>query len=128
MSIDFLGLFFGNDHLKRLEKAREDPSLFPEIARDVFRKPEVFTKAIVKHAPHLVREPAPASKVRDRWTNYVKTQAANPFEIEKPESLEELKAVLHEAAGKGYPVRAVGSGHAWSDVALTDGIVIETHG
>jgi len=128
MSIDFLGLHFGNNHIKRLEKAREDPSLFPEIARDMFAKPESFAKAILKSNPHLLSKPAPGKiTVRREWANYVHTQVAHPFEICKPASLEELKAVLRDAAKKRHRVRAVGSGHAWSDAALTDGIVIETH-
>jgi hypothetical protein len=61
------------------------------------------------------------------WQNYVGTQRAQPLKIEKPATLDALKAVMAEAATIGCPVRAVGSGHAWSDSALTDGIVIETH-
>jgi hypothetical protein len=61
------------------------------------------------------------------WMNYVATQISQPLKIAKPATLDELKAVLKEAATIGCPVRAVGSGHSWSDSALTDGIVIETH-
>src|SRR5882724_1650202 len=62
------------------------------------------------------------------WKNFVGTQLAQPLKIEKPSTLDELKAVMTEAATMGCPVRAVGSAHSWSDSALTDGIVIETHG
>lgn len=62
------------------------------------------------------------------WQNYVGTQRAQPLKIEKPATLDTLKAVMADAASIGCPVRAVGSGHSWSDSALTDGIVIETHG
>src|SRR5438105_14994980 len=127
MSIDFLGLLFGNNPAKRLEKARQDPSLFPEIARDLFAKPEAFAKHILKRNPHLLSEPdTGTTTIRREWANYVHTQVANPFEICKPGSLDELKAVLRDAAQKAYPVRAVGSGHAWSDVALTDGPLRQT--
>ena len=69
----------------------------------------------------------PARTERVPWTNYVATQAAQPLKIARPASLDQMKSVLADAAAIGCPVRAVGSGHAWSDSALTDGIVIETH-
>jgi hypothetical protein len=123
---EFLENLFGETPVRRLEKARQDPSLYPEIARDLFQRPQVFVKSITKHAPQLLAA-APLETKRNRWANYVGTQVANPFQISQPASLDELKALLREGKDKGYPVRAVGSGHAWSDVALTDGILIDTH-
>src|SRR5215472_6300271 len=63
-----------------------------------------------------------------RWKNYVGTQTAEPFEIACPKSLAELQAVLARARTMGWPVRAAGSHHSWSDAALTDGLAIETRG
>ena len=62
------------------------------------------------------------------WKNYVGTQVAEPFEIACPKSLAGLQGVVAKAAGLGCPVRAVGSHHAWSDAAISDGIIIETSG
>jgi len=42
-----------------------------------------------------------------------------------PGSLEELVALVRRAEAEGTTVRAVGAGHAWSDVALTDGYLAE---
>lgn len=64
---------------------------------------------------------------RVTWQNYVASQVAQPLKIEKPVNLDQLKAIMTEAKTIGCPVRAVGSGHSWSDSALTTGIVIETH-
>jgi len=64
---------------------------------------------------------------RETWRNYVGTQVAQPFEICRAESLDDLKNTVKRAAAMNCPVRAVGSGHSWSDAALTDGIVVETH-
>jgi L-gulono-1,4-lactone dehydrogenase len=41
--------------------------------------------------------------------------------IEHPESIAEIVAVLEQAAARREGVRAVGSGHSFSDIALTDG-------
>jgi hypothetical protein len=39
--------------------------------------------------------------------------------------VDQLVALVREAEDRRLTVRAVGAGHAWSDVALTDGIVID---
>ena len=62
------------------------------------------------------------------WQNYVNTQSAEPFEIACPKTIADLKVALAKAAELKCPIRAVGSHHAWSDAALTDGIAIETQG
>jgi hypothetical protein len=49
--------------------------------------------------------------------------------IEKPTELAQLVEIVQRAEdARGVQVRAVGSGHSWSDVALTSGFLIETHG
>ncbi|HXD15522.1 MAG TPA: FAD-binding protein [Vicinamibacterales bacterium] len=63
---------------------------------------------------------------RETWSNYVGTQVSQPFRIACPTSVSELQDVIRAAARDGLPVRAVGSHHAWSDAAVTDGVVIET--
>ena len=75
----------------------------------------------------FARADAPACGMAKTWKNYVATQSAEPYEIACPTSLDELRATLQQAAALNCPVRAVGSHHAFSDAALTDGIAIETH-
>lgn len=58
------------------------------------------------------------------WRNHTGNQAHAVVEERSPETLEELCALVREAEDRGLAVRAVGAGHAWSDVALTDGIVV----
>jgi L-gulono-1,4-lactone dehydrogenase len=45
-----------------------------------------------------------------------------------PASLDELVELVRRAEREGTTVRAVGAGHSWSDVALTDGYLIEPRG
>ena len=66
------------------------------------------------------------SESRRTWRNHTGNQAVEPLRVCWPESLEDLVAVVREAGELDVPVRAVGSGHAWSDVALCTGIVVET--
>ena len=95
-----------------------------------------FSAAVPAAAPAAIPIPSLLPKVpvgsRVPWANYVGTQKAQPLKVERPKSLEALQAIMKEAAkgflssGMNCPVRAVGSGHSWSDSALSDGIVIET--
>ncbi len=56
------------------------------------------------------------------WTNWAETvchpDLAKVFE---PKSLDELKDNVKEAVQKGWKLRAVGSGHAWSNLGLPPG-------
>lgn len=60
------------------------------------------------------------------WHNHSKDQSCHPRSIEHPRSTEELVRLVRQAEERGTTIRAVGAGHAWSDVALTDGILLET--
>lgn len=44
----------------------------------------------------------------------------------EPTSIDEVRAIVREAEAAGLTVRAVGSGHSWSDVALTRGFLLKT--
>jgi FAD/FMN-containing dehydrogenase len=60
------------------------------------------------------------------WRNTSGDQECHPRRIEHPKTTKELVGLVREAERAGTKVRAVGAGHAWSDVALTDGLLIET--
>ncbi len=62
------------------------------------------------------------------WRNHTGNQHIDPLRIDRPAELSDLVAIVREAEDRGVTVRAVGSGHSWSDVALTPGFLVETHG
>ena len=62
----------------------------------------------------------------ERWSNWTGDQICSPTSIECPSSEQELVEVIRRAAGDGLPVRAVGSGHSFTDCACTDGVMINT--
>jgi L-gulono-1,4-lactone dehydrogenase len=64
---------------------------------------------------------------RRTWRNHTGNQAVEPLRIYRPRRAEELVDIVREAEACDATVRAVGSGHSWSDVALTTGFLVDTH-
>jgi hypothetical protein len=62
--------------------------------------------------------------LRRKWRNHTGNQGIDPLRIVRPTTLEEVIELVQEAERAGCTVRAVGSGHSWSDVALTRGFLI----
>ena len=58
------------------------------------------------------------------WTNWAGDQACSPAAIERPASLDELRRVVADAEAAGRGVRASASGHSFTDIALTDGVMV----
>jgi FAD-linked oxidoreductase len=59
-----------------------------------------------------------------QWRNWAGDQRCAPARIERPGDAGELSAAIRRAAGEGLSVRAAGSGHSFTDVALTDGVML----
>ena len=62
---------------------------------------------------------------RTRWSNWAGNQVAAPLRIHQPKTEEELVSVVRYAVDHGERVKAVGSGHSFTSIALTDGHLIE---
>ncbi len=58
------------------------------------------------------------------WTNWAGDQRCEPAEIAVPETLHELQKVVSDAARAGRRVRVSASGHSFTDIALTDGVMV----
>src|ERR671934_2439878 len=58
------------------------------------------------------------------WRNWTRDQRCTPARIERPRSLGELIGAVGDAAGRGLRVHAAGSGHSFTDAALTEGAMI----
>jgi L-gulono-1,4-lactone dehydrogenase len=69
-----------------------------------------------------------AVTVRKAWRNDTGNQRIYPLRELTPTTLEELCEAVREAERDRCTVRAVGSGHSWSDVALSDGILVHPTG
>lgn len=62
------------------------------------------------------------------WGNWAREQFCSPSAIVRPTSEAELAEVVARAAQRGERVRAVGTGHSFTDCACTDGVMIDMTG
>jgi FAD/FMN-containing dehydrogenase len=67
-------------------------------------------------------------ETRKTWKNHLGNQRIDPLRIYEPRSIAEVSEIVRLARERGVNVRAVGSGHSWSDVALTEGFLLRPTG
>jgi len=67
-------------------------------------------------------------KIKKIWKNCVDLQVAHPLDYFRPVTIHEVIDIVRTAESKNYKVKAVGSGHSFSDVALTRDYLVDTHG
>lgn len=60
-----------------------------------------------------------------RWGNWAGNQECTPAAIERPGLRSELARVVKLAASAGTTVKAVGSGHSFTDIACTTGYLVQ---
>ena len=72
----------------------------------------------------------PVRDAQGRWTfrNWGGNVVFSPAHVEKPESLEELLAVVDEHGRAGRKIKAVGGVHSWSACAATDEVSVQMGG
>jgi L-gulonolactone oxidase len=58
------------------------------------------------------------------WRNWAGDQRCTPARMLAPHSIEELQGAIVDASEHGWRVRVVGSGHSFSDIACTDGLMV----
>ncbi|XAS68803.1 D-arabinono-1,4-lactone oxidase [Micrococcaceae bacterium Sec5.7] len=59
------------------------------------------------------------------WRNWAGDQACTPTAVRAPASIEEVAEHVHRASELGTTIKAVGSGHSFTGIALTDGIQLD---
>ncbi|MEA2219127.1 MAG: hypothetical protein QOJ35_1753 [Solirubrobacteraceae bacterium] len=69
----------------------------------------------------------PPYATRRTWRNHLGNQSIDPLRIYEPRSIDDVVAIVRAAETAGVGARAVGSGHSWSDAALTDGFLMKTN-
>jgi len=63
--------------------------------------------------------------VADSWSNWTGDQRCAPAELVRPRDRDELAAAIVTAAEAGRRVSVAGSGHSFTEAALTDGTMID---
>jgi len=59
------------------------------------------------------------------WTNWAGNQEMQPVRVEHPRTTEEIAGAVKSAAAAGVRVKAIGSGHSFTSVGLTDGVLLK---
>lgn len=61
----------------------------------------------------------------DGWRNWSGEQRCTPTRVVRARSRAQVQDAIVAAAADGLPVKAVGSGHSFTSIALTDGVMID---
>ncbi|MET0933757.1 MAG: D-arabinono-1,4-lactone oxidase [Mycetocola sp.] len=56
------------------------------------------------------------------WHNWARTERARPLRVERPRSTAAVQRAVRAAAGSGIPIKAVGSGHSFTGIAVAPGV------
>jgi FAD-linked oxidoreductase len=62
------------------------------------------------------------------FRNWAGTATAQPHALHSPNGESEIVAIVRAAAQAGRRVKVVGAGHSWSDIACTDGDLLQLDG
>lgn len=98
------------------QKVLED---IKDTARRVLEDAKETAQKGLEDAKHtLIKSRVGATGV-EVWQNVIDNQHCTPSAIRSPSSLQDLIAIVQEAKSTGKTVRAVGSGHSFSNIAIT---------
>jgi L-gulonolactone oxidase len=62
------------------------------------------------------------------WSNWAGDESCVPGARERPATIDQLRACVERAAEAARRVRVAGSGHSFSDIAATDGLMVSLEG
>ncbi|MEV0767885.1 D-arabinono-1,4-lactone oxidase [Nocardia salmonicida] len=65
---------------------------------------------------------------KNTWVNWAGQQRCTPAVVAAPRDVEELAAIVTDAAAASRTVRVAGSGHSFTDAVLTDGTLVDLSG
>ena len=64
----------------------------------------------------------------DLWENWGRTARCQPQFSFYPGHVDDLIEIVHFARARGLPIRVAASGHSWSTLVPTDGVLVYIHG
>jgi FAD/FMN-containing dehydrogenase len=59
------------------------------------------------------------------WQNWARNQAMQPAAVERPATTEQVADAVRRATAAGRRVKAIGSGHSFTGIGLTDGVLLD---
>jgi len=72
-----------------------------------------------------VGDKEPDSPSRKSWRNWAGNQHASPIAIYQPKTEDEISSVVRHAAERGEGVKAFGSGHSFTSIAVSDSHLLD---
>ncbi|KAF5256912.1 hypothetical protein FOXYS1_12585, partial [Fusarium oxysporum] len=101
-----------------------DPSLNGDLFQEIKNLKDSI-EGVSKPGKELFR-PRPPPK--GSWANCIGQQLCTPKSLRYPKGLSDLIQAVKDGREQKLNVRAVGSGHSFSDICPTDGILLDPHG
>ena len=105
--------------LQHLQKDLDNEELIHKLAA---RIDDPAYQDEIEHAVYGVMKKHPS------WSNCIGQQKCSPKKLYQPTSCKDLIKYVKEGIDEGLHVRAVGSGHSFSNICPTDGILLDPHG
>jgi L-gulono-1,4-lactone dehydrogenase len=65
------------------------------------------------------------SRTRKVWKNATRNVKVAPIRFFAPENIDDVKMIVQDAESKGFTVRAIGSGHSFSEVAKSNDYLLK---
>ena len=62
------------------------------------------------------------------WQNWGRSESATPVEVARPTSTDEVVALVASARERGLRVKAAGTGHSFTGIAVADGVQVDMSG
>ena len=59
------------------------------------------------------------------WQNWARTERVRPTTVEYPSTIEAVRRSVRSAAARGRPIKAVGTGHSFTGIAVAPGALLE---
>ncbi|MGB4777080.1 D-arabinono-1,4-lactone oxidase [Microbacterium sp.] len=59
------------------------------------------------------------------WQNWARTESVRPQRVEYPSTIAAVRRSVHAAVQQGRPIKAVGTGHSFTGIAVAPGILLE---
>ncbi|MCK2036182.1 FAD-binding protein [Microbacterium sp. SSW1-49] len=65
------------------------------------------------------------TRIGGTWQNWARSASVRPVRVERPRSPEGVQRAVQAAASQGLAIKAVGSGHSFTGIAVAPGVLLE---
>ena len=120
------------DEVKKANQVKKDTvRAAKDDRKDTRQSANAEKRDLVKAANEKKRAALKALRIpraaNRKWNSYLRFQIVKAEEIFQPKTLAHLQAICRIATENDMEVRAIGSGHSFSEIGQTEGIFVQTH-